>query len=177
MYADDTNVTFSAARPELYWSLAQRLNVAKTEFMVISSRQKLQSLNDYTMNIHIDGVPINQSNQSKSLRLIIDENLSWKAHIHEISRKVSSGIGALKRVRPFVSMHTAIKIYKGRIEPCHTLIIAALYGMAWPNNLVRNFRNFKIVLSELSPNLAMILQPWSKRLGTLEKIRQKNALC
>ena len=85
--------------------------------MVISSRQKLQSLNDYTMNIHIDGVPINQSNQSKSLGLIIDENLSWKAHIHEISKKVSSGIGALKRVRPFVSMHTAIKIYKGLIEP------------------------------------------------------------
>ena len=85
--------------------------------MLISSRQKLQSLNDYTMNIHIDSVPINQSNQSKFLGLIIDENLSWKAHIHEISKKVSSGIGALKRVRPFVSMHTAIKIYKGLIEP------------------------------------------------------------
>ena len=33
------------------------------------------------------------------------------------SLKVSSGVGALKRVRPFVSMHTAIKIYKGLIEP------------------------------------------------------------
>jgi len=49
--------------------------------------KKLQSLNDYTKNIHIDGVLINQSNQSKSLGLIIDENLSWKAHIHEISKK------------------------------------------------------------------------------------------
>ena len=132
MYADDTNVTFSAATiPDLESQINSdlkyidcglkanklSLNVAKTEFMVISSRQKLQSLNDYTMNIHIDSVPINQSNQSKSLRLIIDENLLWKAHIHEISRKVSSGIGALKRVRPFVSMHTAIKIYKGLIEP------------------------------------------------------------
>ena len=132
MYADNPNVTFSAATiPDLEsqinsdlkyidrWLKANKLslNVAKTEFMVISSRQKLQSLNDYTMNIHIDGVPINQSNQSKSLGLIIDENLSWKAHIHEISKKVSSGIGALKRVRPFVSMHTAIKIYKGLIEP------------------------------------------------------------
>ena len=93
------------------------LNVAKTAFLVISSRQKLQSLNDYTINIHIDGVSIYQSNQKKSIGLIIDENLSWKAHIHEISKKVSSGIGALKRVRPFVSMHIAIKIYKGLIEP------------------------------------------------------------
>ena len=69
------------------------------------------------MNIHIDGVPINQSNQSKCLELIIDENRSWKAHIHVICKKVSSGTGALKRARPFVSMHTAIKIYKGLIEP------------------------------------------------------------
>ena len=36
---------------------------------------------------------------------------------------------ALKRVRPFVSMHTAIKMYKGLIEPL-TSIIAALYVMA-----------------------------------------------
>ena len=87
--------------------------------MVISSRQKLQSLNDYTMNVHIEGVPINQSNQRKlkSLGLIIDENLSWKAHIYEICKKVSSGIGVFKRASPFVSMHTTIKIYKGLIEP------------------------------------------------------------
>ena len=84
--------------------------------MVISSRQKLQSLNDYTMNIHKDGVPINQSNQSKSLGLIIDENLSWKAHI-DFMKSLKKRIGALKRVRTFVSMHTAIKIYKGLIEP------------------------------------------------------------
>ena len=131
MYADDPNVTFSVATiPDLEsqinsdlkyvdcWLKANKLslNVAKTEFMVISSRQTLQSLTNNTMNIHIDGVPINQTNQSKSLGLIIDD-LSWKAHIHEISRKVSSGIGALKRVRRFVSMHTAIKIYKGLTEP------------------------------------------------------------
>ena len=85
--------------------------------MIISSRQKLQSLNDYTININVGGVQINQTNQSKSLGLIIDENLWWKAHIHEISKKVSSGIGALKRVRPFVSLHTAIKVYKGLTEP------------------------------------------------------------
>ena len=105
MYADDTNVTFSAATiPDLEsqinsdrkyidrWLKANKLsfNVAKTEVMVVSSRQKLQSLNDYTMNIiHVNGVPINQSNQSKSLGLMIDENLSWKAHIHEISKIVS----------------------------------------------------------------------------------------
>ena len=49
--------------------------------------------------------------------LTIDEDLSWKAHIHEISKIVSS-IGALKRVWLFidVSMPTAVKTYKGFIE-------------------------------------------------------------
>ena len=68
------------------------------------------------MNINIDDVPINKSNERESLGLII-ENLSWKAHIHEFSKKVSSSIGAFKRVRPIISMYTAIKIYEGLIEP------------------------------------------------------------
>ena len=88
MYADDTNVTFSAS------SLADRetqinselkhidprlkaikinLNVAKTEFLIISSRQKsVQSLNDYAININVDGVQINQTSHCKSLVLNID---------------------------------------------------------------------------------------------------------
>ena len=63
MNADDTNVTFAAASGMLgletqintelksinLWLRAINLNVAKTEFMVISSRQKLQSLNDKTL--------------------------------------------------------------------------------------------------------------------------------
>jgi len=64
MYADDSNVTFSAVNiPDLEslinsdlkyidrWLKANKLSldVAKTEFMVISLRQKLQSLNDYVL--------------------------------------------------------------------------------------------------------------------------------
>ena len=116
--------------------------------MVIILRHTLQSLNDYTMNIHIDGVPINQSNQSKSLGLTTNENLSWKAHIHEISKQVSSGIGALKWVRQFVSMHTAIKIYNGFIEP-HVDYRSAVWDGLTQQLSEKLQQNFKIVLSEL----------------------------
>ena len=71
--------------------------------MIISSRQKLQSLNDYTVNMNVDGVQLNKTTHSKSLG---PNNPSWEAPIHDISR-----------VRLFVSMHTAVKIYKGLIEP------------------------------------------------------------
>ena len=81
--------------------------------MVISSRQKLQSLNDHTIGINVDGVKINQTYHSKALGLNIDENLSWKQHIRELSKKVSSSISAPKRVNHFIPFNTAIKIYKG----------------------------------------------------------------
>ena len=48
----------------------------------------------------------------KSLGLHIDKNLSWSKHIEEISKNISSGIGALKRIRPFISQNIAVKIYK-----------------------------------------------------------------
>lgn len=53
------------------WLRANKLslNVAKTEFMVISSRQKLQSLNDKTIDINVEGVKINQTDHSKALGL------------------------------------------------------------------------------------------------------------
>ena len=35
----------------------------------------------------------------------------------EISKRISSGIGALKRLKPFVSLDTAKKIYDSRSQP------------------------------------------------------------
>ena len=49
--------------------------------------------------------------------LTLDENLTWKNHIEVISKKFSSGIGALKRVRGLMDRETAVKVYKGFIEP------------------------------------------------------------
>ena len=82
------------------WLRANKLslNVAKTEFMIISSRQKLQSLNDKTININANDIKINQTIHSKALGLSTDENLTWKEHIRAIQKRIASCIGVLKRV-------------------------------------------------------------------------------
>ena len=49
--------------------------------------------------------------------LTIDAQLSWGKHVEEVCKKVSSAIGALKRVRPFISKETAIQIYNALIMP------------------------------------------------------------
>ena len=117
--------------------------------MVISSRQKLQSLNDKTINVNGESVKLNQTDHSEALGLNIDENLSWKEHIHAVSKKVASSIGALKRVRPFISINTALKIYK--VLSSHiltTVVLFRMFGMACHNSRVRNYKNYKIALLE-----------------------------
>ena len=48
---------------------------------------------------------------------VIDEHLSWSNHIGELSKKISSAIGALKRIRPYISERTALQIYQALILP------------------------------------------------------------
>ena len=60
---------------------------------------------------------IKRVDHTKSFGLTIDAQLSWGKHVEEICKKVSSAIGALKRVRPFISKETAIQIYNALIMP------------------------------------------------------------
>ena len=54
---------------------------------------------------------------TRSLGLAIDDRLTWTNYIHELCKKVSAAIGALKRIRSFVSQSTAIQIYNALIQP------------------------------------------------------------
>ena len=92
------------------------LNVAKTELMIIGSRQRLSAQCD-DVEIRIDDQIIKRVDHTKSLGLTIDAQLSWGKHIEEICKKVSSAIGALKNVQPFISKETAIQIYNALIMP------------------------------------------------------------
>ena len=131
MFADDTNLTLYAKTltelklaltPELNnlscWLKANKLslNVAKTELMIIGSRQRLSAQCD-DVEIRIDDQIIKRIDHTKSLGLTIDAQLSWGKHVEEICKNVSSAIGVLKRVRPFISKKTAIQIYNALVMP------------------------------------------------------------
>ena len=94
------------------WLISNKLtlNSAKTEFMLIGSRQKLSTLSN-PLKLLIDNVAIEHVSSVKSLGIFIDENLRWQTHIDKLSEKVASGIGAIKRIRPFVPPPTLYYIY------------------------------------------------------------------
>lgn len=51
------------------------------------------------------------------MRVHIDDNLPWNDHIAKISKKIASGVGALRRCRSFVHQTTLQSIYNVLIQP------------------------------------------------------------
>ena len=49
--------------------------------------------------LFIDGITVERETVTKFLDVIIDENITWKAHINTISTKISRTIGILYRSR------------------------------------------------------------------------------
>ena len=117
--------------------------------MIISSRQKVQSLKDYSISINVDGIRVNQTLHSKSLGLNIVK-ISLGGPTYMTSRKTYRQVLVcrLKRVRPFVSMHTAVKIYgmvcqlsdklqkttKSRYQSYHQIMVP-FYGNNLPEEI------------------------------------------
>ena len=110
MYADDTHIIYGSAdlhsmqsslnrdlRNIHEWLLCNKLtlNTTKNEFMLIGSRQKLSTLSE-PLELSVDNVPIKQVSTTKSLGILIDDNMAWHSHIDKLSKKIASGIGAIK---------------------------------------------------------------------------------
>ena len=131
MFADDTNLTTSGKsikdiqnqlNSDLEnihtWLLTNKLtlNKDKTEYMIISSRQRLAKIDD-DPNISLDGINIKKVKQAKTLGIVIDEKLLWKNQIDEITTKVSRGIGMLRRMKAYVPQETLRTVYNALIMP------------------------------------------------------------
>ena len=84
--------------------------------MTIGSRQRIGVTHD-NMTIKLDGSEINKVETVKSLGVHIDKHHSWSVHIEKITKKIASAIGALKRVRSFITTKTAVQVYQALIQP------------------------------------------------------------
>ena len=131
MYADDTHITYASA--DLHsmqsslnrdlsnihkWLLCNKLtlNSTKTEFMLIGSRQKLSTLSE-SLELSIDNIPIKQVSTTKSFGILINNNMAWHSHIDKLSKKITSGIGSIKRIKPFVSPEILHYICNDMVQP------------------------------------------------------------
>ena len=97
MYTDDTHLTYAGN------------NIHKDKF-----KRRLRKC-----------FRVTQVATAKSLGVTIDDNLDWGSHMEKIIKKVSSGIGAIKRVKHLVPQATLQPIYQALMHPhfnyCNTV--------------------------------------------------------
>ena len=60
---------------------------------------------------------INQENCVKFLGLLLDSNLNWKAHITELSKKLSRTVGIFYKIRHYAPLETLKLLYYGIFFP------------------------------------------------------------
>ena len=132
MYADDTGLSYSShTNDELdlvineelscieKWLQGNKLNVVKTQAIIIGSKPKIKKLKNNLSalpSFRVGGEEIDLINKTKYLGAVIDNCLTWESHISVIQKKISRAIGLLKYARNFVQTGTLINLYRSIIE-------------------------------------------------------------
>ena len=106
------------------------LNIDKSNFVIFHPSQKKVQ---YPINLIINNKILEEKKYVKYLGIIMDCNLNWKQHIHELSKKVSRSIGILSKLRHYVPQSILIQIYYSIVFPF------LIYGvLIWGNTYKSN---------------------------------------
>ena len=129
LFADDTNIYYEAESLDQLETVVNKelkkvkmwldvnklsLNIDKTNFIIFKSLQhpSLQSV-----NIKFGKLPIKQTCCVKFLGVLLDENLSWKYHLTELSKKLARTCGMFFKIRHFLPIHVLVCLYNSLFSP------------------------------------------------------------
>ena len=128
LFADDTNIYCESdnlyklqrtvnkeLRKVKLWLDVNKLslNIDKTNFIIFKSPH----LPSDAVSIKIGNLPIKQSRYVKYLGVLLDENLSWKYHLTELSKKLARTCGMFFKVRHFLPINVLICLYNSLFSP------------------------------------------------------------
>ena len=123
LFADDTNIYYEADNLILLQRTVNKelikvkmwldinklsLNIDKTNFIILKSPQHSSS---EIINIKIGNFPVKKTCYVKFLGVLLDENLSWKYHLTELSKKLARTCGMFFKVRHFLPVDVLICLY------------------------------------------------------------------
>ena len=89
------------------------LSKSKTECVLFGTASRLSTVTNFS--IHVSGSLIERVSEFKYLGVVLDESLSWTAHVKYILGKAGKRVGML--IRTNVTTNTAHLIYKSFILP------------------------------------------------------------
>ena len=130
LYADDT-VIFAAGEDKVsavqklqpalnqfsIWCKANKLtlNASKTKLMIFGTRYKVKKARDVI--VKVGGTTLQVVPSYKYLGFTLDSTLSFNCHVKTVSSLVAYKANLLAKIRKFLTVPVAMKIYKSMILP------------------------------------------------------------
>ena len=124
LFADDTNIYYESNNLDMLqrtvkielkkvkmWLDVNKLslNIDKTNFIIFKSPH--HSITE-AVSIKIGNLPIRKTSYVKFLGVLLDENLSWKYHLTELSKKLARTCGMFFKVRHFLPGADPDRVYR-----------------------------------------------------------------
>ena len=133
LFADDTNIFVSGktyreavekanvvleAVSKYMWSNKLHINLSKTCFMHFSPKGTVSKdvCQEHDVGVYLNGNQIEKVRETKFLGVIIDEKLSWDAHIKALVKKLQCANGQINRIAKFLPSDLHKTIYQTLFE-------------------------------------------------------------
>ena len=144
LFADDSTASHSDSnldstlatiktefRKVLDWLLANKLiiNLQKTNLMLFTNRAR-----PATISLNIDNNTITEISETKFLGVMVDNQLSWNAHIKHISNKISKSVAILRVLRDIFPKYILKSLYQTLTYPYFNYC-NLIWGTAYDANL------------------------------------------
>ena len=115
------------------------LNSSKTKVLLITTTQKRQRLHNENLALKFNDESLNMITNDKILGIYVDNNLNWTDHIKHLSRKITSSIWLLSKIKKFLSQAHRVQFYKSYIQP-HIDFCNIVWGSSSDTNKLKIFK-------------------------------------
>ena len=108
--------------------------------MLIGSRQRLNDI-QIEPKIKLGDTEVNKVSETKTLGIVVDDQLLWKNQLDTTIAKVSKGISMLRRMKPYVPKYTLMHVYNALIMPYFDY--CSLVWDTYSNYLIENLQKLQ----------------------------------
>ena len=98
-------------------STGLEINAEKTTSMIISPHRRSQTHQQAHCSIYCKDKKVSMVTESRLLGVIVDNNLTWSAHVDTVYSKVARKIGAMKRTSRQLSLKARRSFFLSVIQP------------------------------------------------------------
>ena len=107
-----------------------KLNLGKTKYMIFTNRHNVER----DLNLTLNGTKIEYTEQARFLGVIVDNKLSWGAHINLLSAKLSRNAGIIYRLKGLVPQSILKTLYDSFIQS-HLNYCSSVWGLGSKSSL------------------------------------------